>query len=392
MGRESVKEMKKLRIFTDPLRYTFDRDINSTLVEMGHDVVKFNEWNFPNYHPSRREGEKAVERIKTEKSMINKRLIEEVKKAHEKKKIDLFLSVTDTMFTYPETIEKIKKIGIPTLNLAHDAAPKSYFMSLIKDLALVFDYNWTAQPEAIKSYKKIGAEVFYVHYGANPHIYKPYNCERKYDVTFMGRNRSFTYRKKVIQTIVDAGIDIRVWGDGWQPSIPQIKTVILSDLSEMIHGQGKLREKLLQSELVWYIRHFGKVKKIFGPFLSDDEMVKMYSRSKINLNFSGITTQGLHGEDFDKAPRTLKGTDFEAPMSGAFYLTEYLDEIAELYKIGKEIETYRSIPELVDKIKYYLENPDEAEAIRKAGRQRALKDHTLEKVFEKVFNEIGFSL
>ena len=113
----------------------------------------------------------------------------------------------------------------------------------------------------------------------------------------------------------------------------------------------------------------------------------MYSQSKISLGFSGLTATYIN--DFDKSPKAVKGRDFEAPMSGAFYLTDHSDEIAQLYDIGKEIETFKNISDLVDKTKYYLENPVETEAIRKAGRKKALRNYTWEKSFEKIFDEIG---
>ena len=41
------------------------------------------------------------------------------------------------------------------------------------------------------------------------------------------------------------------------------------------------------------------------------------------------------------------------------------------------------------KIKWLLSNPAEADKIRTTGRIRALKDHTWEKRFEKVFRLAG---
>jgi spore maturation protein CgeB len=242
---------------------------------------------------------------------------------------------------------------------------------------------------AIKSYKKIGANVIHYPVGANPQLFKSYNCEHNLDVIFLGKNKG--YRRKIIKDIVDEGIDIRVWGDGWQ----NIVTIIGLNLNEVRASREKIWTSLdlFWSEIVWHIRHFSKVKQIFGSYLSFEEMVKTYSQSKITINFPGyFEIKSLDNNiDPNSAPKGLKGRDAEAPMSGAFYLTEHCDEITQMYKIGEEIETYRSAPELMNKIKYYLENPAEAESIRKAGRQRALKDYTWKKCFEKVFNEIGIS-
>ena len=115
--------------------------------------------------------------------------------------------------------------------------------------------------------------------------------------------------------------------------------------------------------------------------LSTEEMVRMYSRSKINLGFGGIAGS--------KDTYCLKGRDFEIPMSGGLYLTEYHPELERCYDIGKEIFTYTDFDDLAKKICYLLSNPEKAEKIRKRGARRARKDHTWEIRFEKIFNLIN---
>jgi spore maturation protein CgeB len=83
--------------------------------------------------------------------------------------------------------------------------------------------------------------------------------------------------------------------------------------------------------------------------------------------------------------------DFEAPMCGACYLTGYSDEIEEFYEVGKEIETYRTEDELIDKTGHYLRNAASAERLRNAGLRRARRDHTWRHRFEKLFREIGLA-
>ena len=76
-------------------------------------------------------------------------------------------------------------------------------------------------------------------------------------------------------------------------------------------------------------------------------------------------------------------------MCRTCYLTGHTDEIAEFYEIGKEIETYRSAEELVDKTKFYLSRPAAAERLRAAGNARARSDHTWVRRFEMLFSKIG---
>jgi len=360
--------------FSELLSYDFTTALN----ELGHEVEKFT-WDFP----GTTWGWGFSKWLRKNKVKRNQELIKAVKRAHEHRKIDLYLTLSDERFIFPETICQIKKLGIPTLNFVTNDGVESEFMKMYKDIAPVFDYNWTIHLRALRSYDKIGAKAVYTPLGANPHEYKPYNCKREFDVTFMGVKIS--YREELLRAIVDAGISLHVWGVGWTGTTDRVRNLF----AVWILGDHQKRTSQFFSRLIWYTKHSDQLKTIFNPPLPNDEMIKMYSRSRISLGFAGAS--GRYMYDFHKAPRTIKGRDIEAPMSGAFYLTEYIDEIARLYKIGKEIETYQSIPELIDKIKYYLENPDEAEAIRKAGRKRALKDYTWAKCFEQFFNKIGIS-
>ena len=113
-----------------------------------------------------------------------------------------------------------------------------------------------------------------------------------------------------------------------------------------------------------------------GP-LSTEEMVKMYSRSKINLGFGGVVGY--------TNTYCLKGRDFEIPMSGGLYLTEHNPELERCYELGKEIATYTDLDDLVMKIRYFLSNHKKADSIRNKGMQRSLSEHTWELRFGKIF-------
>ena len=67
---------------------------------------------------------------------------------------------------------------------------------------------------------------------------------------------------------------------------------------------------------------------------------------------------------------------FEATGAGALLITDYKDNLSELFRIGEEVVAYRSADECAELVNYYLGHPDEAEVIAKAGQARTLKDHT----------------
>ena len=67
---------------------------------------------------------------------------------------------------------------------------------------------------------------------------------------------------------------------------------------------------------------------------------------------------------------------FEATGCGALLITDYKDNLAELFEIGTEVVAYRSPEECVELVRYYLANPEEAAAIALNGQRRTLRDHT----------------
>lgn len=251
----------------------------------------------------------------------------------------------DVVFTYlsgeqvnPETLHRLRGLGAPMVNLALN--DKEIFVGKVRDghaagardICRYFDLCWTSTVDALEKYVVEGAIPFYLPEGANPDIHRPYDEEKIYDVSFVGQ--CYGNRPGIIARLREAGVRVEAFGPGW----------------------------------------------LGGP-LTMEEMVRTWSRSRINLGFGGVLG---HKETY-----CLKGRDFEVPMSGGLYLTEHHEELIPFYQIGREIVTYAGFDDLLKKIHWLLAEPDQAEMIRKAGRARALREHTWEMRFDRVFRMLG---
>ena len=80
---------------------------------------------------------------------------------------------------------------------------------------------------------------------------------------------------------------------------------------------------------------------------------------------------------------------FEAMAAGCFVLTDYCDEVAELFDIGLEIETFKGSKELVEKVAYYLSNDEARLAIAKRGQQKIRQQFTWDKRTQHMLSYMG---
>jgi len=67
---------------------------------------------------------------------------------------------------------------------------------------------------------------------------------------------------------------------------------------------------------------------------------------------------------------------FEATGCGALLVTDYRDNLAELFEIGREVVAYRSAEECAELVGHYRAHPDQAAAIAGAGQARTLREHS----------------
>ena len=272
------------------------------------------------------------------KAEMNDDLIATLIQWAKKHSIDVIFSYLSGENVTVATVRKMKTLGIPMINMFLN--DKEGFVGKIRngqamgsrDICGYFDLCWSSTEDAIKKYCVEGALPVYLPEGANPDLHRPFDIEKAVDVSFIGQ--CYGNRPKIIQRLERKGIHVEAYGYRW-PN---------------------------------------------GP-LSLGEMIRMYSKSRINLGFGGV--DGL------KNSYCLKGRDFEIPMSGGLYLTEYNPELERWYDLGREIVTYVGFDDLTEKIRYLLSNSKEAEEIRKRGFSRTRNEHSWEMRFEKIFRLMG---
>jgi len=108
------------------------------------------------------------------------------------------------------------------------------------------------------------------------------------------------------------------------------------------------------------------IRKVFRGAAWGKDMYSILKRSKITLNHHINISR-----DYANNMRL-----YEATGMGTFLITDWKKNLSDIFEPDKEVITYKTQEECVEKIRYYLENDKEREAIARAGQERTLKEHT----------------
>lgn len=200
-----------------------------------------------------------------------------------------------------------------------------------------FDVNLTSSRAAVDWYLKAGGNVRYTPMGfrrRDGFLAPPSTAAYKHRISFVGSWKP--ERAPLIEDLQRLGLPIEVFGRGWRAT-------------EWVPTPAEV-----------------------------------YRASQLNLGIGfALPSNNIVSH---------KARDFECPGSGACYVTTFNWELAHLFDIGKEILCYRSVEELVEIYSYYVKRPDQCLRIAQAAHKRCASEHTWERRFRDVFQDLGYTL
>ena len=254
-----------------------------------------------------------------------------------RERVEFLLEVVSRGILYPSTLSK----RLPQLDLAvHFFNDDEWQFDIFsRFICQYYHVVTTNNPQRVQEYAAFGKPAIFVQYACNHDLWRRLDAPKQFDVTFIGQPHSGRHR--AIAHLRGKGISVRVFGAGWD-------------------------------------RH-PEMADIWGGYLSADDVVRVMNESRICLNFLTAST----GDRM-----AIKARIFEINGCGSFQLCSAFDEVGRYYEIGKEIQVFHDMDDLVEKICYYLAHEDEREAIARAGYERTLREHTWDARYDHMFREI----
>lgn len=214
-------------------------------------------------------------------------------------------------------------VGQIACELAHSVPLNSY------------DIVFSSFPHFVDAFRQAGLTSYYQPLAFDPRIREelgnvPYS-ERDIEFSFIGGISSFHRSGSQLLERLASETPLQIWGYGIE-QIPPISALVK--------------------------RHRGEA---WGK-----DLFSLFGRSRITLN--------RHSEAAGTNANNMRL--FEATGSGALLITDYKDNLNQLFEIGEEVVAYRNPDECVALVRYYLEHPKEARRIAEAGQRRTLNEHS----------------
>jgi spore maturation protein CgeB len=222
-----------------------------------------------------------------------------------------------------------------------------------RDLAPEVDVFFTIQREPFfGELKKMGLKTFsFLPLASDPEVYRPLSLTPEETrqlgaaVSFVGAG--YQNRREFFQGLLD--FDVKIWGSDWNLNSP---------LGPFIQKQGAR--------------------------VSEEEAVKIFNASRINLNLhSSPYHLGINPEGDYVNPRT-----FDLAAAGAFQLVDARGQLPEFFTPEEEVATFESLAEARAKIDHFLAHGEERLRVAQKGRERCLRDHTYKVRLEQALETI----
>lgn len=313
------------------------------------------------------------------------------------KKFDLFMTCVGSDTIYKDTIEDIKKLGLPTLLICFDNLHAPY---MHKKIASSFDSVWLTSKETMGMFEKWGCKnIIFQPYAANPYNFNPHWDVPIHSVSFIGT--PYGSRVNKLNLLTKSGIECNVYADSLlnikctSNSTPFTNKLNVSVLKNEISNaiSFSIGRKLLYSALInkYLLKRYSELERNESlnaqSSVTFEDMKKIYSNSDLSLNIIELRNTYILKKPIYK----IHLRTFEIPMCGGLELSSYTEELSNYFEDGKEIVLYNTHEELISKANFYL-NPKNKKycfEMKKNARKRAEVDHTWMNRFNVVFNNLS---
>ncbi|MFL9459282.1 glycosyltransferase [Tolypothrix campylonemoides VB511288_2] len=256
------------------------------------------------------------------------------------------------------------------------------------DVFKAFDLVLSNIPTLVEKFNNNGYKSKYMCHAFAPQILDKINqhLEKTIDLSFIGsivKNQHFhNQRENLLKKLVQK-TNLQIWADINQPSSTELK---LLSLKQSLYDLGQYTNQFYCLKTI--LRKIPKMNNFinmkYRPNLShyvDTSIAKRSQPPVFGIQmYQKITESKLtFNNHIDISANFASNMRlYEATGVGTCLITDWKENLQELFEPDEEVIAYRSAEEAMEKVSYLLEHDDERQKIAVAGQRRTLKEHTFE--------------
>jgi len=214
----------------------------------------------------------------------------------------------------------------------------------------------------------------------------------KYDVTFVGAAHG--NRRSFVSAIERAGIAVQCWGSGWsggRVSQEEMLRIFSSSRINLNFTNGASAPTVAQAMRT-------RARNYLYARLGDFALGSRISQAWWQWRSRKLTSPDVAQPSLFAGPPAqlvnggipqIKGRTFEIPGCGGFMVTGDAENMNDYFRDGTDAAIFRNGAELIEKTQYYLEHEAQRQSVCEAGYRRTLREHTYAHRFREIFARIG---
>lgn len=194
------------------------------------------------------------------------------------------------------------------------------------------------------------------------------------------RHQFHSERERLLRQLLKK-IDLTIWSDLDQPSRRSLLLMLIKrggydtvavlrrlGVPESVWKRIPVLDRIAQwSERPFIPKRFPKpLLRVARPAVYGLEMFERLQRTQVSLN--------THLDLSIESASNIRL--FEATGVGSCLLTDWKKNLTVYFEVDREVATYRSLEECVEKARYLLDHPSKRREMAQAGQRRVLAAHT----------------
>lgn len=251
-----------------------------------------------------------------------------------------------------------------------------------------WDVALSCVPEMVADFRAAGICSYHVNHAFAPRILNRLDTRSQpsVDFAFVGsivkQNRFHIEREQLLLDLVK-NTNLQIWSDIKPPSFKERRDTFVRRKAHNIVAAAQragVPERLLDALPI--------VRKIAGrkspPILEqyvDERIARRTHPPVFGLEMFRRLRDArvVFNNHIDISPVSASNMRlFETTGVGACLITDWKENLSELFEPDKEVLTYRSAEECAEKVNYILAHENERREIAAAGQLRTLREHTFE--------------